>query len=325
MTHGKELMTVDRPPGVIAMEVMRPNELTHYATQIAKELANVVEQQRLYQNIQGKKYVMVEGWTTMGAMLGIVPAERSVEQLPDGSFIASVDLIRLRDGMKVGGASALCGMDEKRWGTADVFARRSMAITRATGKAYRLGYSWIMKLAGYEPTPQEEMPESMKQAQRPQRPQPTQQQVVYDNPPPIGDDDIPFDSRTATPDRSPSPSRSASAPASAASKPATRPATVNGSLGSSNQPKAANQSAPVQPKANGGVNSSPPSAPGKLTSQVVDEILKEGVSIDIRRRLDQMKQKFSRYLSDIEVATLKNAVAEAKASDNCGVLDALLK
>ena len=33
-----------------------------------------------------------------------------------------------------------------------------MAITRATGKAFRLNYSWIMALAGYEPTPAEEMP-----------------------------------------------------------------------------------------------------------------------------------------------------------------------
>jgi hypothetical protein len=32
-----------------------------------------------------------------------------------------------------------------------------MAVTRATGKAYRLAFSWIMNLAGYEVTPAEEM------------------------------------------------------------------------------------------------------------------------------------------------------------------------
>ena len=32
-----------------------------------------------------------------------------------------------------------------------------MAITRATGKAFRLSFSWIMKLAGFQPTPAEEM------------------------------------------------------------------------------------------------------------------------------------------------------------------------
>jgi hypothetical protein len=33
-----------------------------------------------------------------------------------------------------------------------------MAQTRATGKACRLAFSWIMSLAGYEPTPAEEIP-----------------------------------------------------------------------------------------------------------------------------------------------------------------------
>ncbi len=32
-----------------------------------------------------------------------------------------------------------------------------MAITRATGKACRLAFSWIMTLAGYDPTPAEEL------------------------------------------------------------------------------------------------------------------------------------------------------------------------
>jgi hypothetical protein len=49
-------------------------------------------------------------------------------------------------------------MDERTWSQRDAYARRSMAITRATGKAFRLGFSWIMTLAGYEPTPWEEMP-----------------------------------------------------------------------------------------------------------------------------------------------------------------------
>lgn len=37
------------------------------------------------------------------------------------------------------------------------FARRSMALTRATGKACRLALSWIMALAGYQSCPAEEM------------------------------------------------------------------------------------------------------------------------------------------------------------------------
>jgi len=35
-----------------------------------------------------------------------------------------------------------------------------MAITRATGKAFRLAFSWIVVLAGYEATPAEEIVEA---------------------------------------------------------------------------------------------------------------------------------------------------------------------
>lgn len=34
-----------------------------------------------------------------------------------------------------------------------------MAVTRATGKAYRLSYAWVMAMAGYETTPAEDMPQ----------------------------------------------------------------------------------------------------------------------------------------------------------------------
>jgi hypothetical protein len=39
-----------------------------------------------------------------------------------------------------------------------MFAIASMAQTRALGKAYRMGLSWIMKMAGFEGTFAEDMP-----------------------------------------------------------------------------------------------------------------------------------------------------------------------
>jgi len=75
----------------------------------------------------------------------------------DGSYEATVELIRASDGAVIGRGSAICGMDESTWASRPRYARRSMAITRATGKAFRLGYSWIITLAGYAPTPAEEM------------------------------------------------------------------------------------------------------------------------------------------------------------------------
>jgi hypothetical protein len=135
----------------------KPQEIVQRATEIATELAKIIDTKRLFKIISGKKFVYVEGWSTLGAMLGILPVENRVNAIENG-WEAYVDLIRARDGVKIGGASAICTSKEKApWNTAPSYAVRSMSITRATGKAFRLGFSWIMQLAGYETTPGEEM------------------------------------------------------------------------------------------------------------------------------------------------------------------------
>lgn len=149
--------------GVLAIDT--PRDMVARASEIATELAKVVSGQKLYSIIQGRKFVHVEGWETLGAMLGIVAREvaGSVIEHDNGDFEASVELIRVSDGAIIGYGSALCGCDEvdrngkQTWGSRARYARRSMAVTRAAGKAFRLSLSWIMKLAGYEPTPAEEM------------------------------------------------------------------------------------------------------------------------------------------------------------------------
>jgi len=146
-----------------SLEIASPEDVIRRATAISKELAKIVESCKLYTLLNGRKFVRVEGWTTMGGMLGVLPREVSAERQEDGGYLAVVELVRVSDGAIIGRGSALCGMDEhdrngnQTWGGRAEYARRSMSITRATGKAYRLGFSWIMTLAGYEPTPAEEM------------------------------------------------------------------------------------------------------------------------------------------------------------------------
>lgn len=127
------------------------------ATELAKELARLIDDRKLFNNISGRKYVRVDGWATLGAMLGVLPREISVVEHDSGDFEATVELVRASDGQIIGRGSAIVGADENTWKSRPRYARRSMAITRATGKAFRLGFSWIMTLAGYEPTPAEEM------------------------------------------------------------------------------------------------------------------------------------------------------------------------
>jgi hypothetical protein len=161
ITVSTELSTeVIQPRALVRQSLfdLDPDAQIEFAAKVANSLVKVIEKQHLYTNIQGRKYVRVEGWEVLGTFLGVLPRERNVTELPDGSYEAFVDLVRSSDGVVVGGASAICGTDEKRWSGADRYARRSMAITRAVGKAYRTCFSWIISLAGYEPVPAEEIP-----------------------------------------------------------------------------------------------------------------------------------------------------------------------
>lgn len=144
-------------PAHVSLFSRSPAETVKYATEIANALKPVIDGQKMFAIISGKKYPTVEAWLTLGALLGVTPREVSVAELADGSYEAKVELVNTA-GRIVGGASALCGIEERRWDKAERFARRSMAITRATGKAYRLAFAWLIQLAGYQPTPAEEMP-----------------------------------------------------------------------------------------------------------------------------------------------------------------------
>ena len=137
------------------LQASSPAALVSGAAEMAHELATVIDKQKLFTVIQGKKFVGVEGWTTLAVMLGCVAREVSTTET-DGIYVAVVELVRMNDGACISRASAECG-EEKPWNTRAKYARRSMAQTRATGKACRLAFSWIMSLAGYEPTPAEEM------------------------------------------------------------------------------------------------------------------------------------------------------------------------
>jgi hypothetical protein len=65
---------------------------------------------------------------------------------------------RTRGGEVVGAAEAECLTDERTWKGRDDYARRSMAQTRAVSKALRLPLGFVMQLAGFNPTPADEMP-----------------------------------------------------------------------------------------------------------------------------------------------------------------------
>jgi hypothetical protein len=130
-------------------------------TQVAKTLEKVVRDQRLIVSIGQSEHVRVEGWTFLGSLLGVFPIVTWTRPVLDenGETIgweARVEA-RTRAGELVGAAEAQCLRTEKSWKSRDDYALRSMAQTRAVSKALRLPLGFVMQLAGFNPTPAEEM------------------------------------------------------------------------------------------------------------------------------------------------------------------------
>lgn len=163
-----QIVTAEEP-GVLSLGSVHMKDygaVIAHGTKVADLLRQLINDRKLASNIGGREYVTVEGWNALGAMLGVTPREVSVREIDGGDYEAEVELIRLGDGAVIGRASAIVGSDEKTWASRPRYARRSMAVTRATGKAFRLALSWIVKLAGFEVTPAEEMPEESEPVRR---------------------------------------------------------------------------------------------------------------------------------------------------------------
>src|SRR6266498_3549819 len=133
-----------------------PRETVARIADTAAALTDILKTKKLYASIQGKNHVLVEGWTLLGSMLGVFPVCVWTHRLEDG-WEARVEA-RTLAGVVVGAAEAECRTSEKRWASADSYAIRSMAQTRATSKALRQPLGFVVKLAGYEATPAEEIP-----------------------------------------------------------------------------------------------------------------------------------------------------------------------
>ncbi|MBT3632491.1 MAG: hypothetical protein HOB84_05920 [Candidatus Marinimicrobia bacterium] len=110
-------------------------------------------------NIKGKQYPKIEWWTSVSASLGLFPRvlySKRLEREGEIAYEAKVEVHR--NGQIIASGEALCSSLEDRWRNADEYAIKSMAITRASGKAYRIPLSFLAVMAGLEVTPAEEMP-----------------------------------------------------------------------------------------------------------------------------------------------------------------------
>ena len=150
MTTRKAISIVDK---TAIVNINSPKALADFS----KELKKFIVENELYTNIQGKNYVHVEGWQFAGASMGLFPVVEKLEEVSEMKYRAEVKIIQLSTGNTIGYGVAICSKAEAKKKSFDEYAIASMAQTRAVGKAFRLSIGWIMKLAGYEATPAEEM------------------------------------------------------------------------------------------------------------------------------------------------------------------------
>ena len=127
---------------------------------LSTELSKLIKEKGLSSNIQGKQFVNVEGWQFAGASLGLMPIITETQDLSNETsikYMATCEVRNITTGTVVATGIALCSNAEKTKRYFDEYAILSMAQTRAIGKAYRNLLAWLMKAAGFEATPAEEM------------------------------------------------------------------------------------------------------------------------------------------------------------------------
>jgi hypothetical protein len=152
---------------------------------LSKDLAKLIKEKGLSSNIQGKQFVNVEGWQFAGASLGLMPIITETTDLTrrgtepgqvEIKYMAKCEVRNINTGQLVATGVAICSNFEQSKKRFDEYAILSMAQTRAIGKAYRNLLAWLMKAAGFEATPAEEM--DFVPAEAPKKPTQTVQEVV---------------------------------------------------------------------------------------------------------------------------------------------------
>jgi hypothetical protein len=133
----------------------QPKEVMRRTAEVAGELKDFVRQQGLSVQIGDGEHFRVEAWQVVGMMLGVTAILTETKKTGDKGWEAWAEL-HDRTGRKIGAGDGQCLRDEPRWRAAADHAVRSMAQTRAIGRAFRNTFGFIAKAAGYEATPAED-------------------------------------------------------------------------------------------------------------------------------------------------------------------------
>lgn len=143
-----------------------PTKVLEEAKQAATALSDVISKKAKPVKFNGEQYLEFEDWQTVARFYGITAKVRETKFVQFdkvNGFEASAEAIMVSSGQVISAADAMCLNDEANWAKKPMFQLRSMAQTRACAKALRNVLSWVVVLAGYKPTPAEEMDGVFKQ------------------------------------------------------------------------------------------------------------------------------------------------------------------
>jgi hypothetical protein len=143
-------------------EFRQSTDAAHMCGAIVKQTAS---------NIQGRKYVSVEGWQAIAIAHGCAAGSRDVQKV-EGGVRAIGEVRRMDDGQLIATAEGFVGEDEptwyggkNKWGKEQPkrpdYAIRAMAQTRAISRACRSAFAHVVVMidAGLSTTPAEEVPD----------------------------------------------------------------------------------------------------------------------------------------------------------------------
>ena len=140
------------------------DEALRQAGHLATRMGALIEQQHLYQTIGKKKHVLADAWETIIFLDGATPWVDDVGRVEeDGVLVAYLAKVSIwKDGEAVANGWMECGLLDEfvtrgATGRGKHRSAQSAAQTWALAKAARMRYAWLIVMAGYSPTPAEEM------------------------------------------------------------------------------------------------------------------------------------------------------------------------
>lgn len=180
MAVNEELAIIE-PKDALALS-RSPDLVIEEAHKAAVALKKIIESKPKKVTFNGTTYLQYEDWQTLGRFYGITAVARKTNFVTFGEgesqvsgWEAEADALMISTNQVISSADAMCLNDEDKWTgrpkyewqngvknqvgfvKVPMFQLRSMAQTRACAKVLRNVLAWVVVLAGYSPTPAEEI------------------------------------------------------------------------------------------------------------------------------------------------------------------------